>query len=293
MTALSPCTLNATQELSLAYSMRLGMPQLALGGLSEAWLLMECGHRHWTLLERMLGVEARCMYDDRGCRMYASFVAVHESGASLAHFQEADEIVLESRIAALTSKRVLSSHFITGRGRVRIDMISAFVRKARPSDTDTEVLHGAEWDRPGIRPLCPLAEIDSSLPALDRQIRRGLDGDYMGLSLQPSGLSPAFVCRPCPAIDFNGVGLLYFARYIDFVDRAEWECMLAADGSRLATVERRIFYFANLSPGDSVKVELAGGPGSLGRMEHLSRISRVSDGRQMALVYTRKQCTRA
>ena len=61
-------------------SMRLGMPQLALGGLSESWLLMECGHRHWTLLERMLGVEARGMHDDRGCRMYASFVAVHESG---------------------------------------------------------------------------------------------------------------------------------------------------------------------------------------------------------------------
>jgi len=41
---------------------RLGMPQLALAGLSESWLLMECGHRHWTLLERMLGVEARHMW---------------------------------------------------------------------------------------------------------------------------------------------------------------------------------------------------------------------------------------
>ena len=268
--------------------MRLGMPQLALGGLSESWLLMECGHRHWTLLERILGVEARHMYDDRGCRMYASFVAIHKSGPSLAHFQEADEIVLESRIAALSSKRFLSSHFVAGRERVRIDMISAFVRKARPSDTDTDVLHAAEWGRPGIRPLPPLAAIDSSLPALDREVRRGLDGPYMGLSLQPSSLSLAFVCRPCPAIDFNGVGLLYFARYIDLVDRAEWECLLVAGSSQPATVERRIFYFANLSPGDSVKIELVGGPASLGRMEHLSRISRVSDGRQMALVYTRK-----
>ncbi|MGA3078583.1 MAG: Pnap_2097 family protein [Bryobacteraceae bacterium] len=291
MNALLPCTINATKELSMVCSMRLGMPQLALGGLSESWLLMECGHRHWTLLERMLGVEARGMHDDRGCRMYASFVAVHESGASLAHFQEADEIVLESRIAALTSKRALSSHFITGHGQVRIDMISAFVRKARPSDTDTEVLHGAEWNWPGIRPLRPMAEIDSSLPALDRQVRRGFDGVYMGLSLEPSGQSQAFVCRPCPAIDFNGVGLLYFARYIDFVDRAEWECMHTAASAHLVTVERRIFYFANLSPGDSVKIELVGGPASLGRMEHLSRVSRRSDGRQMALVYTRKYST--
>jgi probable biosynthetic protein (TIGR04099 family) len=287
------CKIGAPAELSLDSSLCLGLPQLALGGLSESWLLMECGHRHWTLLERMLGMEARDMCDEHGCRMYPSFVAVHVSGGSLAHFQEADRIVLNSRIAALSAMRFLSNHFITGHKRIRIDMISAFVRKALPSDAATEVLQGTS--RLSLkRTAGAIDEIDSVLPSLDREIRRGRSRDhYLGLSLEPSGTSPALVCHPCPAIDFNGVGLLYFSRYIDFVDRAEWECLSASSSIQAATLERRIFYFANLNPGDSVKIELLGRSTCLNRIEHLARISRMSDGRHMAFVYTRKEAPSA
>jgi probable biosynthetic protein (TIGR04099 family) len=278
------------RKSSLDTSLRLGLPHLALGGLSESWLLMECGHRHWTLLERMLGMEAREMCDENGCRIYASFVAVHVSGDSLAHFEEADEVVLNSRIAALSAMRFLSSHIITGRKRVRIDMVSAFVRKAPASEAVTEVLQGTPSRFPVKRTAGAIDEIDSVLPALDRVIRRGRsENHYFGLSLQPFETAPALVCRPCPSIDFNGVGLLYFARYIDFVDRAEWELQLGSSTSKAATLERRIFYFANLNPGDSVRIDLLGRSRSLNRLDHLARISRVSDGRQMALVYTRKE----
>jgi probable biosynthetic protein (TIGR04099 family) len=226
--------------------------------------------------------------------MYASFVAIHVSGASLAHFHEADQIVLSSRIAALSAMRFLSSHFITGHRQVRIDMITAFVRKAVPSDAAAEVLQGTASRFSRRRTAGDIDEIDSVLPSLDREIRRGRSEDrYLGLSLKPAGTSPALVCRPCPSIDFNGVGLLYFARYIDFVDRAEWECLSASGSTQEATVERRIFYFANLNPGDSVKIELLGRSTSLNRIEHLASISRVSDGRQMAFVYTRKEAPSA
>ena len=33
----------------------LGMPHLCLGGLSETWLIKECGHRHWLLLAQATG----------------------------------------------------------------------------------------------------------------------------------------------------------------------------------------------------------------------------------------------
>jgi probable biosynthetic protein (TIGR04099 family) len=292
--SVQDCKIGAPAELSLDSSLCLGMPQLAFGGLSEFWLLMECGHRHWTLLERMLGMEARDICDEHGCRLYASFVAVHMSGASLAHFHEADQIALNSRIAPLSARRFLSSHFISGHKRVRVDMISAFVRKALPSDADTEVLQGTRPRLSLKRTAAAIDEIDSVLPSLDREIRRGRSEDYyLGLSQQPSGTSPALVCRPCPAIDFNGVGLLYFARYIDFVDRAEWEYLSASSSIQAATLERRIFYFANLNPGDSIKIELLGRSTSLNRIEHLARISRMSDGRHMAFVYTRKEAPSA
>jgi hypothetical protein len=34
----------------LASAVVLGMPHLSLNGLSETWVLKECGHRHWFLL---------------------------------------------------------------------------------------------------------------------------------------------------------------------------------------------------------------------------------------------------
>ena len=54
----------------------LGMPHLCLGGLSETWLLKECGHRHWLLLAH---AARRAVPDFRyagGDPVYAAFVAV-------------------------------------------------------------------------------------------------------------------------------------------------------------------------------------------------------------------------
>src|SRR5262249_16783598 len=48
---------------------------------------------------------------------------------------------------------------------------------------------------------------------------------------------------PCPSLDFNGVGLLYFARYHEFADRLEW-IWLADQGINgvFAPTERKIHF---------------------------------------------------
>ena len=46
----------------------LGMPHLCLGGLSETWLLRECGHRHWFLLAQATGRTVPNFRDVRAIR---------------------------------------------------------------------------------------------------------------------------------------------------------------------------------------------------------------------------------
>ena len=44
----------------------LGMPHLCMTGLSETWLLKECGHRHWLLLAEAAGLAAPDFRDPAG-----------------------------------------------------------------------------------------------------------------------------------------------------------------------------------------------------------------------------------
>ena len=53
-----------------------GMPQLSYGGLSENWLLKECGDRHWWNLAGQLGFANPNFHDALGNRLYAAFTAV-------------------------------------------------------------------------------------------------------------------------------------------------------------------------------------------------------------------------
>jgi probable biosynthetic protein (TIGR04099 family) len=62
---------------------RAGMPQLALNGLSENWLLKECGHRHWEALAVDAGHAVPEFIDDAGNKAYAAFTAVRLRDASL------------------------------------------------------------------------------------------------------------------------------------------------------------------------------------------------------------------
>src|SRR5258708_8561702 len=54
----------------------LGMPHLCLGGISETWLLRECGHRHWFLLAQAAGRAVPDFRHDQGDPGYAAFIAV-------------------------------------------------------------------------------------------------------------------------------------------------------------------------------------------------------------------------
>src|SRR5262249_53444288 len=70
----------------------LGMPHLAMGGLSETWLLKECGHRHWSMLARAAGLAVPEFRDPAGDPIYAAFLAVTVRDAAFETAREHDRL---------------------------------------------------------------------------------------------------------------------------------------------------------------------------------------------------------
>src|ERR1700685_4661700 len=88
----------------------LGMPHLSLGGLSETWLLRECGHRHWFLLAQAAGRTVPDFRDAMDDPVYAAFVAVTVRDARFDAAREHDELAFDSRLARISRTRFMSVH---------------------------------------------------------------------------------------------------------------------------------------------------------------------------------------
>lgn len=76
-------------------SCMLNMPQMALGGLSEHWLLKELGDMHWTSLTNAFARPSHMLRDEEGERIYATFARIRiEATCPFADFEENERIDL-------------------------------------------------------------------------------------------------------------------------------------------------------------------------------------------------------
>jgi probable biosynthetic protein (TIGR04099 family) len=268
-------------------TLRLGMPHLAFSGLSESWLLMECGHRHWMLLAAAFKIRTETLIDSDGDRLYPSFVGYRVSG-TLASFQEGDDVEILSATYPVSKSRFLSTHRLTASdGRLLdVEMLSILVKRERVGRncnlvrSDTAAAYKDPIDR--LLPECALL-VDH------RTIRTRRWTTFRGFSCAASDYgSKVYSVRPTPATEFNGAQLLYFARYHEFVDRAEWESGII-DRPSLATSEREVFFFANMDAGDGILVQFVSvEKSSQDRLAHHCRLFRASDKRLMAECFTWK-----
>ncbi|MBU0801566.1 MAG: hypothetical protein KKA05_11275, partial [Alphaproteobacteria bacterium] len=88
----------------------IGMPQLALGGLSENWLLKECGHQHWLALAKRLDLPVPNFVDQQGRQMYAAFLVVKISKAALHQVTENSQLWIETQLTRVSPSRSYSRH---------------------------------------------------------------------------------------------------------------------------------------------------------------------------------------
>lgn len=196
----------------------LGMPHLCLGGLSETWLLRECGHRHWLLLAQAAGRTVPDFRDAKGDPVYAAFVAVTVRNAQFHAAQEHDELGCESRLTRFSRTRFISVHRLAVRGRPvgEIVMTSVFVRRTQ-AGLNRSIARVEVSGLPPVEQAPEFADHAATVAAL----RRNQWTEHMGFTRTSAAALDRLVIDPCPAQDFNGADFLYFSSFQAFADRAE------------------------------------------------------------------------
>jgi probable biosynthetic protein (TIGR04099 family) len=118
-----------------------GMPHLAYAGLSENWLLKECGHLHWLLLARLHGLDAPAFSDREGRTAYAAFIAIHLRGLQLERIGENTRFELRSRLQPAGRARHCSEHLLLAAGQPcgELTMLSTFVSRSRAGDNRSAI----------------------------------------------------------------------------------------------------------------------------------------------------------
>lgn len=228
-------------------AIRLGMPHLSGCGISENWLLKELGHRHWMMLAGQAGMNGPDFRDDEGRQVYAAFCAVRLTDARL------DLGVENGALASRSTMRRVSRTQVENRHELRIDgvaaglveMVSTFIRRTGRGNHSVA--------RVALDDLVPVDPSPSDLASLAATLRARRRPHHFGIDLSAASTEIAvFEFDPCPELDFNGAGFLYFPSFLAFVDRAEWQL----SRRRSALARRDAFYHGNVDPGVPIRVVL-------------------------------------
>jgi hypothetical protein len=279
----------------------LGMPHLCLGGLSETWLLRECGHRHWLLLAQVAGRAVPDFCDCAGDPVYAAFVAVTVRDARFDAAREHDELTFDSRLTRISRTRFMSVHRLAVRGGSvgEVVMTSVFVKRMQ-AGLNRSI---ARVEVSGLPPVESAPEFADDV-AMVAAMRRGRWAEHLGtehlgmehlgmehLGMEHLGFVHAdaaaldrLVIDPCPSQDFNGADFLYFSSFQAFVDRAEW-AFLRPD-PRVTTRRRDIVYHGNIEPGDRVAIVLRAVRRGAGTLGHWCSLAREDDAAPLADIFT-------
>ncbi len=256
----------------------INMPQMALRGLSESWLLKELGDLHWHTLCKGLNTPSSAIADSEGCRLYATFTRLLISlEAPLTDFRENEPLIMDlapSRFGAGMFFGDVALSGATAKGRAQL--MTSF-SKFGEAGSNTSLMKG----QPVIPDGCLIPGLSAAPDfALEYRSRRA--------EQLPA---PLFETRyeQLPVHDINGVGLLYFAAYPMIADL----CAMRHGGRQMlfdySTTRRDICYFANTAPDDILIFRIHHWDASEDRILSRATIARESDGKTMALIDTEKK----
>lgn len=267
---------------------RIGMPQLGLNGLSESWLLAECGDRHWQLLAAANGRPVAKLQDSRLRRVYPAFRAVRLRNAALDAVVENEVLQIASLLGRVSRTQFYSKHLVSSPQGIHavVEMQSVFLTRETAGDNTSSVRSAV----PGF----------DSVPALDEGLRFAAcnrsrlrdhpEQDANLHRLSGEGFAPQQM-SPCPSIHFNGAGFLYFARFHEFADIAE-ASWLGRMAYRLVTSERHIVFHGNADPGVPLIVQPKQLAQQDGALDHHLQILRGSDAQVIADVFSQRRGAR-
>lgn len=270
-----------------------GMPHLCHNGLSENWLLKECGHRHWLAIAHSQGLQQPEFRDAQGHKVYAAFTLVRITHGQLGLVEEHGAFTISTLSHPAGRTQHYSQHELLMRGQhaARLEMLSVFVHREGPGNRN--VVRAVMADPCATTAKPELAAAADAFVRRGRERRAGVWDDLP--EVRETGVYET-VFTPCPHNDFNGADLLYFSTFQALVDRAEWAWMVNASATGrpapAALLERELVFYGNLDLGDSVRTCLRVHAAHNGQLAHYSELQRGSDGTRIAEVFTRKQAAR-
>jgi probable biosynthetic protein (TIGR04098 family) len=277
------------------------MPHTIAGALGEVALLARSQDLHWRTLGEASGCPASRLADAAGRDVYASvyFVDVAADAAhGLASFGPDDQTELVGALGRYGASMLDGSHALYGAG-VLPDVLPAVLPPPPVHVRMAFVLVAMGGGNDDLRVAAPAnARLDAIAPlgAEPDAYRLSRAARAAGGFAPPGGVTPLWSGAHCatlpinPDRDLNGVGLLYFANYVAFLDAAERQALSAAGFSAAqldgrVTVRRRIAYYGNALSHDALRIETEAqrADGDAGRLHIAARVHRVSDDRLIAV----------
>ncbi|MGF6880438.1 Pnap_2097 family protein [Paraburkholderia sp. MM5477-R1] len=268
---------------------RAGMPQLSLTGLSESWLLKECGHRHWEALAVDTGRAVPEFIADDGVRSYAAFTALSLRAQSLDGIDENDDFSIDTELCRVGPVRHFSRHRIVDAQQTvaTLSMMSTFVNRTEAGN-NRSVVRAAFKELAGDIKSVPDEAVE--MTEAGKRFRKGGRRYETSARMSTLELPEAVEFLPCPNNDFNGADFLYFASFASFVDRAEWQTYRFPKPP--VTVSRDVFYHGNINVGDALEVTFVARSVDSDDLAHWCEVKRLSDGQKIADVLTKKRWRR-
>lgn len=264
-----------------------GMPQLAYAGLSENWLLKECGQRHWAGIAAAHGLRLPRFSDVSGRQAYAAFTSIRISNAVLDAISEHSCFEISTAVEEAGRSQYYSRHDLSSGGLVcaTLHMLSAFVQRLHAGNNQS-VVRATVGKQALQAPPHPAAPETEALLQAGKRFRTETQDTC--LDMRPSTDAPIreFVFLPCPDSDFNGANFMYFATFQSLVDRAEWYWFRRSDLPQLA--ERQLYFYGNVNIGDKVRIQLVAQRDD-SHFGHWCRFVRDSDNGRIADVVTLKR----
>lgn len=271
-------------QVRLHASFLASMSNLAYTGLSENWLLKECGHQHWMALATLYDRPVPDFRDAQGRIAYAAFTQMKSQGLQLQAIAENRRFSLHTCLSRTAQNRHVSQQqLLLGERCVgRITLVSTFVSRHVPGD-NRSVAKACLQNAPA-RAITPSAQAQA-LHNLGKQLRNGDWHSHFQLEQKRCHAMPAYSFTPCPDVDYNGAELFYFANFQAVVERAEWQLPGLRRPGQVR--QREIHYYGNLDIGDTLLARLhLASPAQ--RSRHWCEIVRQSDGTKLADVFTQK-----
>ncbi len=275
------------------------MPNLSLTGLSENWLLKECGNQHWLALAQCTGQDVPDFRGRGGAPIYAAFLGVVVRDAHLNRVCEHDRFVIETHFVAVGKARYFSRHRVMVTEAVGcvcdIDMMSTLVTRTEQGNNQSVVRTALVHHRMHHSEQPDTAYLLEAARQMTASARHHRSDVVCSQPERPESLETGARYRvwPCPHSDFNGADFLYFANFQQAADRAEWPMFGLSQHQLWLTTERRVSYYGNINLGDALDLECIHHEQTDGVLTHRLCVKRVSDGEKIADIVTRKAAANA